>query len=139
LTYRKQLEDVCQQDFARSKRVWEEERSVLERYYEHWKHRMEQWRERQKGLLSTCELDLYHKYMLGKKVEIRQQAEKVKQCFEDMEQKRERLLSARKEKKIMEKLREQHLADFTAGKSGKEKKFLDALATQSFNFKGNAS
>ena len=136
LNYRKQIEDTCQQELARSKKKWEKEREKLEKYYELWEKCIEEWRRIQKDSVSVLEVDLYQKYMVRLKREVREQTERVKSCFKKMEKKRDELLNARKDKKIMEKLEEYHFVEYNKDMSKREKKFLDEVATQRFNLKG---
>lgn len=136
LNYRKQIEDACQQDFARSKKQWEKEREKLGRHYELWEKSMEEWRATQKDSVSILEVDLYQKYMVRLKREVREQLERVRDCLEKMGKKRDILLNARKDKKIMERLEEYHFTEYSKDRSKKEKKFFDEVATQRFNLKG---
>ena len=71
--------------------------------------------------------------MLRLRREITEQAERVKACLGEMDQKRERLLSARQDKKIMEKLEETHFMEFIREQAKKESRFLDEVSTIRFN------
>lgn len=135
LNYRRQIEDTCQQDFAISKNQWETETRKLEDYYELWKKCLFEWRGIQGDSVSIREIDLYQKYMLRLKSEITKQAERVKDCLQEMEEKREILLGAIKDKKMMEKLEEYHMTSYRRDQANREKKFVDDIATKRFNYK----
>ncbi len=136
LNYRRQREETFQQEFAEIKQTWEEQRETLKKYHDQWKECIDGWRSIQNESLSILEISLYQKYMLRLKHEIIQQADKVKDCLQKMDKMREILLSARKDKKIIEKLQENHLNEYRMDQLKKEKKFLDEVATQRFNLKG---
>lgn len=136
LNYRRQLEEVCQQEFAQKKNTWINELQKLEELYELWKKYITEWRSIQKGTISVWALELYQKHMLTLKDEIENQAERVRQCVQAMEEQREKLLQAVKDKKVIEKLEEYHFTEYSRQQRKKETKFLDDIATQRFNIKG---
>ena len=133
LNYRRQIEDVRQQEFAQSKRLWEQEKSLLEQYHELWRTCLSEWRIRQRDAVEILEVELYQRYMLRLREEIRRQAEKVKECLVIMDEKREVLLHAQKERKALDKLREYHFSEYRTAMLRKETGFLDEIATQRFN------
>ncbi|MEI6127187.1 MAG: flagellar export protein FliJ [Pseudomonadota bacterium] len=135
LTYRQQIEDVCQQEFAQSKNLWQKEKDKLEHYFALWKKCLDEWRVRQVDGVIILELELYQRYMLRLREEIRRQAEIVKECVRILDEKRAILLNAQKDKKMMEKLKEYHHEEYKAAELKKETKFLDEVATQRFNIK----
>lgn len=137
LSYRQQIEDVCQQEFAQSKKAWEKEKEKLEHYFSLWKTCLDEWRARQRDGVIILELELYQRYMLRLREEIRRQAEIVREYMRILDEKREILLNAQKDKKMMEKLREYHHAEYKKNELKKETKFLDAIATQRFNMKSH--
>lgn len=139
LNYRRQVEDIRQQELARSREEWEKETRRLEGFYEQWKLFIEDWRAKQKNMVSVKKLELYHRYMLGLKIQIEHQAERVRQCLADMDAKRQSLLSASKDKKMMEKLEEYHFAAYRKELDDRERKFNDEVATKLFNYRNMAS
>ncbi len=136
LDYRRQIEDTCQQQFALSKQKWEAEKQKLEQFYEAWKNCLVEWRRMQQDTVSVAAVDMYQKYMLRLRHEITDQAERVKKCLEDLDQKREILMNARKEKKMLENLEESQYLLYRKELKEKEQKFMDEVATQRFNIKG---
>ena len=136
LKYRIQLEEACQQEFARAKEKWEEEYTKLEEYYERWKKLIHRWREIQKESISIRKIELYPIYMEKFKGEIGRQTERVRQTMQEMEEKRTKLLGMRKEKKMMESLREKSLQEYNFTMAKQERKFLDEIVTQRYRFKG---
>jgi len=139
LNYRKQIEDVRQQELARSKEAWERETLRLEDYFKRWKLFIEDWRTKQRDMVSVKKAELYHRYMLGLKLQIEQQAERVRQCLADMEVKRQVLLSAARDKKMIEKLEEYHLAAYRKDLDDQERKLNDEAATKLYNYRESNS
>ena len=133
LDYRRQIEDTCLQAFAQSKKEWEKQLRRLEQDYECWKKCLEEWRGLQEDTVSILQVELYQRYMLRLRREITEQAERVKTCLGEMDQKRALLLSARRDKKIMEKLKETHFMAYSREQAKKESKFLDEISTLRFN------
>jgi flagellar FliJ protein len=136
LDYRRQVEDICQKDFAQSKREWQRQRDILQQGYDHWKESMDRWRKMQQNRLTVWEMDMYQKYMLYLRRELSEQAQRVKKSLDTMDKKRSRLLNAQKEKKKLETLEENHLKNYIRFLSEQEKKFVDDIAMQRFNERG---
>jgi flagellar FliJ protein len=137
LNYRRQLVNAREQEFAQSKRTWEREREKLEHFYALWQQALKEWRFSHQRNVGINEIQLYLRYTHGLKKDISAQAEKVKQCLEEVEKKREVLLEASKSKEIMEKLEEQNRKVYLQEQSSKEKKFIDEVSVQRFSPKGN--
>lgn len=136
LNYRRQIEDIRRQEFAKTKKEWETEKEKLERYYERWRKCLDAWRKKQEDAIDVNELGLYQRYMLTLREEIRLQAERVKQCVLIMDRTREILLNAQKERKMMDKLKDYHVVEYKKDERRKETNFLDEVATLRFNLKG---
>ena len=139
LDYRRLQEDTCQQNFAASRLEWLTQQQRLEMLYALWKKYMQEWRSMQQGTVSVWALELYQRYMLTLRDEIEKQALVVRQCLDAMEQRREELLTAAKDKKIMEKLQEYHAARYKKEQRLKETKVLDDVAGQRHMMKGRKS
>jgi len=122
-------------EFAESREAWNREKERLERYHDHWRKYLNEWRAKQHDSVKIHEVELYQRYMIRLREEIRRQAEVVKECMAIMEQKREVLLTAQKDRKIMEKLQEYHRAAYEREQHAQETKLLDEAATQRFNWK----
>jgi flagellar FliJ protein len=136
LNYRRQIEDVRQQEFAESKRLWEQEVTLLEQFHALWRTCLAEWRIRQNDAVEILEVELYQRYMLRLREEIRRQAEKVKERLAIMDGKRDILLQAQKERKVLDKLREYQHSEYRAAMLKKETAVLDEIATQRYNARG---
>ena len=122
-----------------SKLAWENEKKLLEAYYVRWKECMDECRNLQNDSLSIWEISLYQKYMIGLKHEIMQQSDKLRKCVKEMDEQRDILLGARKDRKIMEKLNENHLLEYSRQAAKKEQRFLDDVATQRFIYNSGSN
>ncbi len=135
LNVRKLKEETLQQLFSQSHRIWQEEHGKLEKLYSQWMAYLEKWRRLQDQTLQVEEINLYQQYMKTFKIRITNQTLRVNECRKDMEIKRQQMLEARKEKKIMDKLKENHLSQYLKEEERKEQKFMDETGTRSFNYK----
>ncbi len=137
LEYRRQIEDARQQEFAAVMQVWEREREKLEHYHKSWRACLLEWRSMQEKSVSIASVDMYQKYMLRLRHEINGQAERVKKCVAEVDEKRNILLQAQKERKMMETLEESELLHYRKELADRERKYYDEIATQRFNRKGS--
>lgn len=139
LNYRRQLEEARQQEFAGSKRQWEQARQKLEHYHGLWQQCIAQWRISQKSKPTINEIGLYRLYMQGLKNDINKQAAQVKHCLQEMEKKRVALLQASSAKKIMEKLKEKSRLQFLQEQIKREQKFINEVGLRQSYKRGQAS
>lgn len=135
LNVRKLKEETLQQIFSQSHRVWQEERKKLENLYTEWMAYLEKWRNLQNQTVQVETLNLYQQYMKTFKMRITMQTMRVNECREDMERKRQKMIEATKEKKIMDRLKENHLHRYLKEEAKKEQKFMDEAGTRSFNYR----
>ncbi|MCX8044267.1 MAG: flagellar export protein FliJ [Desulfobacterota bacterium] len=137
LFYRRQLEDMAQLDFSNAVQAWHQETAKLEQYQTLWRFCLEQWRKAQEGIVSIHEIELYQRYMLRLREEIRLQIEKVRQCISVMDEKRDKLLQAQKERKIIEKLHDYEYERYRGDLARREARFHDEISTQRYVRKDN--
>ena len=123
-----------QEQFAEKKRVYLTEKEKEEQLKT--KKRNEQDEIRQafsKGPVSDFEKVLHrHAHMGIITGEIEKQVEQVIKASQTLEDQREKLLKAMKDKKIIEKDKENKLKGYTKAMQDMEIKFLDEIATQRF-------
>lgn len=132
LQYRRRLEDLRQQELANARQVWETEKAKLERYQTLWRTCLEQWRSLQHTVVAVREIELYQRYMLKLREEIRIQADRVHRSLAVMDEHRERVMQAQKDRKMLEKLSDYELRRYRADRARRETRFLDETATQRY-------
>lgn len=130
LNYRRQIEHMHQQELARVIQEWQDEKARLEEYQKLWRTCLQQWRCAQEDTVSVQDIELYQRYMVRLREEIRIQMEKVRHCIEVMNEKRSRLLKARTDRKTLEKLNDYEYAKYRAERIRSEARFNDEIATQ---------
>lgn len=136
LDYRLQRKDACRQRLAEARRSFERERSRLEDFQNHWRSALQQWRTLQQREVSVAGVDLYQKYILRLRQEIMQQGQRVRECLNEVDSRREELITAVQECRKIESLRKLELERYRQREKLRERKLLDDLATQRFNRKG---
>lgn len=90
------------------------------------------------GVLNVSEIQMYHAHIKKLDKEITEQEIRLQQIAIEVEEQRQRLLEASKEKKIYEKLKEKHKATFLAAIEEEERKFIDELATMRYDGEAKA-
>jgi len=130
LDFRKEVEKVRQMEFSAA-------RGELERAVEHL--RMEERKadelavectERQKEGILAVELQLYADFSRKKKADIKAQRKTVASLDSQMAEKRETLLNAAKEKKVLQSFKDKKDNEQKMELAGEERKFLDEIALQ---------
>lgn len=130
LNLRQEVEKVRQLEFMAA-------RGELERAEEHLRHEEQQAEKlaqeiiakQQDGVLAV-ELQLYAAFSHRKKNEIDKQREKVDTLDRRVAEKRETLLSASKEKKVLETFKEKRVSAHRQELAGKEREFMDEISIQ---------
>lgn len=131
LNLRQEVEKVRQLEFMAA-------RGELERAEEHLRHEeleaenlaREIIAKQQDGVLAV-ELQLYAAFSHRKKNEIDKQREKVDTLDRRVAEKRETLLSASKDKKVLESFKEKRVSAHRQELVGKEREFMDEISIQS--------
>ena len=136
LVYRKEVERMRKQDFAQAKQAFEHAHECLRQDEEHTGGVSREFCERQGELSSIDEMRMYADFFARKRDEIRQQKERIEQLGEIMDNRREDLLDATKDKKVLESLKEKNAREFREQMALKEQSFLDEISVQK---KGDAS
>ena len=86
--------------------------------------------------LDLRELLRYYDYLEGLRKRVSLQVTQIRKLMEDIEKKRVDLLEASKERKILEKLRDNQYKKFKDRVDEVERKFLDDIGTMNYNQKG---
>lgn len=82
--------------------------------------------------VNPTEMELYYRYLDKLRHQIEIQFRRVCEASDEMERRRQVLLCASKERKVLEKLRERKYSAFREEMTKKEQDFIDELATTSY-------
>ena len=132
LDYKQQVEDTKKQELFHLMKIFHEEEKVLIKLHELLLKKLSEFEEKQQGELDILELLFYSGYISRLNGEIEQQREKLKEIARQITQKREEVIAASKERRIMEKLREKKYKEFMKEESRREQKFLDEIGNNAF-------
>lgn len=128
--YRQRLEEICRKEFGEAlKRLADEESKLSALRVEHRRSSEECDRIKEAGAQAN-EVGLYHDYLVGLKLHIDEQHRVICTVREAFEAKREGLLQASKEKKVMEKMKERSFSVYNEALNKEEQKTSDELANR---------
>jgi flagellar FliJ protein len=130
LGYRREMEKLRKQEFATSRESFEQANDVLRRGEEQIDGLSEEFRSRQQELGCIDEIRMYQDFFKRKREDIKNQKDLVLQLDIAMNERREDLLEASKEKKVLESLKERKAKEFGLMMGQKERKFLDEISVQ---------
>ena len=125
---RKAAEDKALTDFSDEKRDLEKERQQLDRIQEHKVSLIGQLRDMQKDGLKADEIALFMDYIRQVQARLADQENVVRQAAERVSLKREALLAAVKDRKVMETLKARKLQEYIAESNKAEQKQMDETA-----------
>ena len=133
LKLRKRTEERLQIELAELKLSYEREKEKLKELI-HTKNRCERDIREKYGKEETTlsEVLLYIHYLEKLKMDIEQQEQLLRKIEGQVEDKRNELLKASQERKIIEKLRENSEREYREAENRKERVFLDEIATNKF-------
>lgn len=130
LKYRKEAERVRQLELAAARLEQESaqdrlknERSALDKL-------SREYSQRQLDGIDAAELQLFGNFTMRKKKEIRGIRESLVGLEKVVQEKRDLLVAAAKEKKALEVFKEKKMRDLQQERMGKERDFLDEIAVQ---------
>lgn len=130
LTYRTDIEKMRMQEFAAAKQRYEEACTRLERILNELQVLNREYAERNGQFESIVELQLYNDFFAHKREEIRQQQVQIEQLNEALEERREEMVQATKDKKVLEALKDKKEEEFRKTQQQKERDFLDEISVQ---------
>lgn len=133
LEFKEKREEEEQRELGRRLEALSREEALLVGL-QHLQHaRQEELTEKSsRSSLNVNEIQMYHDYEKRIQREISAQSIRVQQAQVDVDDQRQRLLEAVKEKKTYEKLKEKHQAAFAAEVEAEERNLLDDIATTKF-------
>jgi flagellar FliJ protein len=130
LSYRREMEKVRKQAFATAKLELEHAGDVLKQQKTQVEELSKDFSQRQTELDSIEEMRRYADFFARKREDIKKQKEHIEQLDCVVNDKREDLLDATKEKKVLESLKEKKAREFRQEMAQKERAFLDEISIQ---------
>lgn len=130
LRYRLDVERLRKQEFATAKQGFENAYERLVREEQQASTVSNEFSERQCELDSIEEIRRYADYFARKRSEIKTQKKRVAQLGHVLNERREVLLDATKDKKVLESLKERKEFEFRQEMDKKEQAFMDEIAIQ---------
>jgi len=135
LKYRKLLEEDLQKDFAVLKRQLLDERERLSNFEQVRDRFSEELQQKQMKSINVSDILLYTDFLQEVSKEIEKQSKKILEAEKSVDQKREDLVGAMKNRKIIDRLREKGLKDHVQEMSKKEQDLMNEAAINIFNKK----
>lgn len=130
LVYRGEMERLCKQEFATAKQGLEEAHDELLREEERVNELTQEFYCRQQDLDCIDEMRMYSDFFARKREEVKSQRERVEHLDQVMNERREELLDAAKDKKVLESLKHKRADEFRHEMKLKERNFLDEISIQ---------
>lgn len=135
LRHRKLLEEDLQKDFAVLKRQLLDERERLSNFEQVRDKFSGELQEKQVKSIRVSDILLYTGFLQQVSKEIEKQSEKILDAEKGLEQKREELIGAMKDRKTIDRLREKGLKAHLQKLSKKEQDLMNEAAINIFNKK----
>jgi flagellar FliJ protein len=130
LNYRCEIEKVCKLDFVNAKLELEHAHDVLTQHESHVDELTKEFSARQTDLNSIEEIRRYSDFFARKREDIKNQKEQIDQLGNVVSDRRDDLLDATRDKKVLESLKEKKAREFKLEMAQKERAFLDEIAIQ---------
>jgi flagellar FliJ protein len=130
LNYRREIEKVCKLDFVSAKLDLEHAIDVLNQHESHVDELTKEFCTRQTELNSIEEMRRYVDFFARKREDIKNQKERIDLLGSVMSDRRDDLLDATRDKKVLESLKEKKAQEFKLDMAQKERAFLDEIAIQ---------
>jgi flagellar FliJ protein len=130
LKYRLEVERLRKQEFASAKQGFEHAHEVLKQEEILTDELSREFSQRHSELESIEEMRMYADFFARKREEIKNRKEQVEYLGQVMNDRREHLLDATKDKKVLESLKEKKAQEFRLAMDQKEQAFMDEIAVQ---------
>jgi flagellar FliJ protein len=130
LNYRCEIEKIRKQEFASAKQAFEHASDRLRQQKEQVEDVSREFAARQGALENIEELRIYADFFTWKREDIKCQMHKVSQLDQAMNNRRQHLLDATKDKKVLESLKDKRTVEFKQRMEQKEQMFLDEISIQ---------
>ncbi len=128
LNFRKEVEKARKLEFAAARNAFEQARDRLSREEEKIDRLNMEFLDRQMAGICAMELQMYSDFFSKKDTEIKLQRQKVTNLNLEVSAKREILLEAAVDKKVLEELKKKKLKAHEQDLADRERDFLDELA-----------
>ena len=132
LRVKTRVEDLRKRELQEAEYRRNQARKQLERRQAEVAETVELYRANFKQNLDVNSITNYHKFLLWLDKQVELATMHLDQCEKEVTEKRQRLVEASKERKILEKLQEKAFEVFKAEELNAEIKFLDELGTGRF-------
>lgn len=130
LKYRHEIEKMRKQELAVAKQDVEAANHILEQQQIHVSRLTQEFNNKQSELQNIDELQRYVHFFAKKRDDILQQKEQIQYLDGVMNERREELLDATKDKKVLESLKDKKNSELRLYRSQKERSFLDEISIQ---------
>lgn len=130
LNYRREIEKVRKLDFVSAKLELEHANNVLDQHESHVDELTKEFCTRQTELNSIEEMRRYIDFFARKRDDIKNQKERIDLLGNIMSDRRDELLDATRDKKVLESLKEKKAREFRLEMAQKERTFLDEISIQ---------
>lgn len=130
LNYRREIEKMRKLDFVSAKLELEHANDVLIQHESHAEELAKEFHTRQTELNSIEDMRRYVDFFSRKREDIKNQKERIDQLGSVMSDRRDDLLDATRDKKVLESLKEKKSREFKLEMAQKERAFLDEISIQ---------
>lgn len=130
LNFRKEVEKMRKIDFATAKNELDDANEQLARAENAMRCLSDELREKQLGGISAVDLQLYSNFSRRKRDQIMEQRQEVVALEQNVSEKRERLLFAAKEKKMLETFKDRKVQALKRDAAARELHFIDEISIQ---------
>lgn len=131
-------EDRVKEELRRLTNRCQEEFDVLAALEERLGQLEDRLRRRQEARVDVAEIQRCLDYLPVMKDRILRQKEVIRRIKEEIEKTRQELVEIMRERKVLEKLRERHFAQYLVEVNREEQKIIDEMATNGYNRKDPA-
>jgi flagellar FliJ protein len=130
LKYRLEVERMRKHEFAAAKQEMEQANEELKQQEAETEDISRQFHERHADMNSIEEIRRYSDFFARKREDIKKKQEQLEQLERIMDERREVLLDATKEKKVLESLKEKKTQQWKKEANLKEQAFMDEISIQ---------
>lgn len=130
LNFRKEVEKMRKVDFAVAKQEFEGASEQLSKEEQAMDQLANEFMDKQKEGISALDLQLYSNFSKRKKEQILEQRQEVVALERNVTEKRETLLIAAKDKKVLEAFKDKKVEAWKKNVAEKERLFLDEISIQ---------
>ena len=132
LGYRKSLEDNVKRDLSALGKILMDTEEILVSLKDEYGRSIKGLELMQKGSISPKELEMYLNFQKNLKKKIESQEEQLVEVKKDWENKRDELVDASKEKKVLEVLKEKNAEEYRYDFAKSDQKEMDEVASGRF-------